>query len=66
MVAIDGALGTLSEIALAGIHDLPVIGLGTWQLDPNRTGGFQVESAPTPEEAVARALEQAQERRDSS
>ena len=66
LVAVDGALGTLSEIALAGIGDLPVIGLGTWQLDPARTGDFHIEPASTPEEAVARALERATERKQLS
>ena len=32
VIAIDGSLGTLSEIAFALISNRPVIGLGTWEL----------------------------------
>ena len=32
VIAIDGSLGTLSEIAFALISSRPVIGLGTWEL----------------------------------
>ncbi|MGQ9572865.1 MAG: TIGR00725 family protein [Chloroflexota bacterium] len=30
VIAIDGAYGTLSEIAYALIHDVPIVGLDTW------------------------------------
>jgi uncharacterized protein (TIGR00725 family) len=49
-VAVGGAYGTLSEIALALVGKVPVIGLDTWVVEG-------VESAGTPEEAVQRALE---------
>ncbi len=48
MVAVGGAHGTLSEIALALKTGVPVIGLGTWQIDG-------VQSVGSPAEAVERA-----------
>jgi uncharacterized protein (TIGR00725 family) len=49
VVAVGGAYGTLSEIALALRADVPVVGLGTWALD-------DVVEAPDPAAAVALAL----------
>jgi uncharacterized protein (TIGR00725 family) len=54
-VAVGGAYGTLSEIALAMSGEIPVIGLGTWEVDG-------VQPAASPEEGVRRALEQARGR----
>ncbi|HWF51606.1 MAG TPA: hypothetical protein VG294_13290, partial [Solirubrobacteraceae bacterium] len=48
-IAIGGAYGTLSEIALALHAGVPVLGLGTWKIDG-------VEEMDSPEDAVARAL----------
>ena len=56
VVAIDGRLGTLSEIAIALQHKKPVFGLDTWAVDPARSGGASVVSCRTPEEAVEKAL----------
>jgi uncharacterized protein (TIGR00725 family) len=50
VVAVGGAYGTLSEIAFALRTGVPVVGLGTWDLD-------DVIDAPDPEAAVALALE---------
>jgi uncharacterized protein (TIGR00725 family) len=50
VIAIGGAYGTLSEIALALKGGVPVIGLTTWEIEGVRT----VERA---EDAVQRALE---------
>ena len=50
LVAVGGEYGTLSEIALALKTGKPVVGLGSWDLDP-------VVRAQTAEEAVRRALE---------
>jgi uncharacterized protein (TIGR00725 family) len=50
VIAIGGAYGTLSEVAFALQRGLPVIGLGTWEIDG-------IERAGAPAEAVARALE---------
>jgi uncharacterized protein (TIGR00725 family) len=52
VVAVGGAYGTLSEIALALRAGKPVIGLGTWAIDG-------IEQVDTPERAAARALERA-------
>jgi uncharacterized protein (TIGR00725 family) len=48
-VAIGGAYGTLSEIALALVAGLPVVGLDTWEVEG-------VEVADSPAHAVQRAL----------
>lgn len=50
VVAVAGGFGTLSEIALANLHQRPVFGLGTWEI----RGVTQV---PTVEEALARIEE---------
>ena len=49
LIAIGGAYGTLSEIALALKAGKRVIGLGTWAIDG-------IEEAGGPEAAVAAAL----------
>lgn len=49
VIAVGGAYGTLSEIALALKTDVPVIGIGSWEIE-----GIQV--ARSPQEAVDRAL----------
>ncbi len=51
VVAVGGAFGTLSEIALAIKTGVPVVGLGTWDLA--RPG---IRPASSPEDAAARAL----------
>ena len=51
VIAIDGAYGTLSEIAFALIYGTPVIGLGTWDLD-----GAPIIQAFDPIDAVNKAL----------
>ena len=50
VIAVGGAYGTLSEIAFALRTGVPVIGIGSWDLD-------DVIDAPDPEAAVALALE---------
>ena len=49
LVAVGGAYGTLSEVALALQAGKPVFGLGTWAIDG-------IEPASSPEDAVTRAL----------
>lgn len=51
VVAVSGGYGTLSEIALALKHGIPVVGLGTWPL-----GEEHIETAETPADAAAKAL----------
>jgi uncharacterized protein (TIGR00725 family) len=58
VVAIGGAWGTLSEIALARKMGTPVIGLGTWELDRRTDGVIMVQTA---EQAVRMALSAAGE-----
>jgi uncharacterized protein (TIGR00725 family) len=55
VIAVGGAYGTLSEIALALKTGVPVVGIGTWSID----GIERVDSAA---EAVSRGLELAQAR----
>jgi len=50
VIAVGGAYGTLSEIALALRTGVPVVGIGTWELD-------DVIDAPDPQAAVELALE---------
>jgi uncharacterized protein (TIGR00725 family) len=52
VIAVGGAYGTLSEIALALRAGVPVIGLDTWEIDG-------IEPVRSAADAVARALERA-------
>ncbi len=56
VVAVGGAYGTLSEIALALKTGVPVVGLESWDIEG-------IEPVASPAEAVDRALEVAQVRR---
>jgi len=57
VIAVGGAAGTLSEIALALKCGTPVIGLRTWQLQaPEDQPAPEIHAATTPEEAVELAL----------
>jgi len=55
VVAVGGAYGTLSEVALALKTGVPVVGIDSWAIDG-------VEAVKSPEEAAARALELAGQR----
>jgi len=58
VVAIDGKLGTLSEIALALNNNREVVALGTPELDPKwLSGKGEFHRAESPAEAVEKALE---------
>jgi hypothetical protein len=59
VVAVSGAFGTLSEIALANNAGIPVIGLRSWRIDPARNRGRSVywREADTAAEAVRRVRE---------
>ncbi len=50
LIAVGGEFGTLSELALALKAGKPVVGLGSWDLDP-------IVRADGPEDAVRRALQ---------
>jgi uncharacterized protein (TIGR00725 family) len=58
LIAVGGAYGTLSEVALALRGGVPVIGLATWDIDG-------VDAVFTPQEAAARALRAASAGRES-
>jgi uncharacterized protein (TIGR00725 family) len=62
VIAIDGAYGTLSEIAHALSMDIPVVGLDTWNFSIDRVMDNQVVLATTPADAVQKALELAKAR----
>jgi uncharacterized protein (TIGR00725 family) len=62
VIAVGGKLGTLSEIALAIKRGIPVVGLYTWKLDPDRLIDTRVPAAKTAEEAVDLAIELADRR----
>ncbi len=62
VIAVGGKLGTLSEIALALKRGIPVVGLSTWKLDPDRLFDHRVPAAKTAAEAVDLAIQLADER----
>jgi len=56
LIAVGGAYGTLSEIALGLKLGRPVVGLGTWELARRGAGDTGIIRASSPGQAVARAL----------
>lgn len=56
VIAVGGAYGTLSEIALALRAGIPVVGLATWELARQGRPDQAVIRASTPAEAVELAL----------
>jgi predicted Rossmann-fold nucleotide-binding protein len=56
VLAVGGAYGTLSEIALALVNSVPVVGLDTWAIEG-------VQTVASPGVAVRRVLELAGDRR---
>src|SRR5437867_2081048 len=56
IIAVHGAYGTLSEIALALRSGTPVVGLETWSLAPPEGGQADIALARSPEEAVTLAF----------
>lgn len=59
VVAVDGAYGTLSEIAFALDGGVPVVGLGTWELHRDGAVDAGIVVAESPADAVHRALDAA-------
>lgn len=55
-IAVGGRLGTLSEIAFALKHGIPVVGLKTWNLDPEALFDRVIPQAKTAAEAVDLAV----------
>ena len=56
IIAVHGAYGTLSEIALAMKCSIPLVGLGTWTLSAPGGESLPMVPAHNPEEAVAAAF----------
>src|SRR3972149_1395744 len=63
VIAIDGAYGTLSEIAYALIHEIPLVGLDTWDFSYHGHDADRIVRAKDPVEAVEKAIALAQQRR---
>jgi uncharacterized protein (TIGR00725 family) len=64
VIAISGSYGTLSEIAYALIHEIPVIGLDTWDFDYKGHDGERIIRASDPAKAAELAIEQARKRQE--
>jgi uncharacterized protein (TIGR00725 family) len=66
VVAVGGAFGTLSEIALALKTGVPVVGLATWELIPGDGGGSSdpMLRVRTAADAVDEALRAASRQKD--
>ena len=62
MIAVDGAYGTLSEIAYAMIHDVPWSGSTPGTSSTTATTPSRITRVSTPVEAVEKAIELAQRR----
>jgi uncharacterized protein (TIGR00725 family) len=56
LVAVGGAFGTLSEVALALVAGKPVVGLGGWELARAGAPVHAIARAGSPEDAVAQVL----------
>ena len=66
VIAVDGAYGTLSEIAHALAEDIPVIGLDTWSMSRNGETDGRIVLAQDPVDAVEKALAAARGRTSST
>ena len=62
VIAVDGSYGTLSEIAFAMIHDVPLVGLDTWDFDYRGHDAEKIVRVTTAQEAVEKAIEMAKQR----
>lgn len=60
LIAVSGGFGTLSEVAFALKTGVPVVSLGSWDLDAEAPGAIGI--ARSAEQAVALALEAAASR----
>lgn len=61
-IAVDGAYGTLSEIAHALGDGTPVIGLETWEMTSGDGYPLEITRADSPTDAVEKAIAAARER----
>ena len=62
VIAIDGAYGTLTEIAYALIHGVPIVGLDTWHFSYPGHDAERMIRAETPQDAVEKAIAAAKKR----
>ncbi|MFQ5878869.1 MAG: TIGR00725 family protein [Dehalococcoidia bacterium] len=62
VIAIDGAYGTLSEIAYALIYDVPIVGLDTWDFAYHGHDAERIIRVHSPVEAVEKAMAAAKAR----
>ncbi|MBI4336340.1 MAG: TIGR00725 family protein [Chloroflexi bacterium] len=62
VIAVDGAYGTLSEIAHALGEGIPVVGLGTWSFGVNGRLDRAIIQAADPVDAVEKAIAAARRR----
>ena len=62
VIAIDGAYGTLTEIAYALIHEVPIIGLDTWHFSYPGHDADRILRASDPVDAAEKAIAAAQRR----
>ena len=62
VIAVDGAYGTLSEIAHALGEGIPVIGLDTWSISRNGVVDSRIIIASDAVDAVEKAMEAARQR----
>jgi uncharacterized protein (TIGR00725 family) len=62
VIAIDGAYGTLTEIAYALIHGVPVVGLDTWHFSYPGHDAERLIRAKDPQDAVDKAIMAAEKR----
>jgi len=65
VIAVSGSYGTLSEIAFAMIHNIPLVGLDTWDFDYKGHDGERIVRASQPVEAAEIALALARKRQQS-
>ena len=65
-IAVNGAFGTLSEIAYALGEGIPVIGLDTWAISRNGKNSDAIIVATDPVDAVEKAIEAALNREEVS
>lgn len=64
VIAIDGSYGTLSELAYALIHDIPVVGIDTWDFNYHGFSGHErITRVADPETAAITAIVLAEEHR---
>jgi len=61
VIAVGGEFGTLSEIAIALKHRIPVVALGSWSLAERPEAARGIRSAGSAAEAVALALDLARQ-----